>query len=528
MFSPARSGWRRVYRTTCQKKRRPNCVVMRDCSPSRGWLVGKLHGDLSLTNGPRPPGAHPAFASGRANKLFSNRCPIPPPPSDRPAPPCRPRTIGAPRTRTRSTAAGLRAQEESPADRQPRRAFPGVLELRGAFAERGDVRRRNRGLWPRGSSVATAWISASTGWAPASTSKRCSIHLERDRPDGPRRGARRGLAAHRPRARPARADLCRWRAAWSGCPKPCAGSSTATATSPPVTCPRWRWKWWKSPRRQPELRVSQEVGMWLECRRREAEALALRRTYEHNVQSGIWPAQETLLPLFPYQREGMLHLVCAERALLADEMGLGKTAPGRRGVRAPAPARARGTRAGGDACLPARRMGGANPPFHPPVAANPGRQPRRTSRRLRTRHRAVFHGGQLRRDAHRFAGGQRTAQARSRHPRRGAAHQELEHQDRHGRQTPAQPLRLGADRHAAGKPHRRTVFARQFPRPGDLRAACSASTGSFTTSTNAAVRAATATSKRSASASARSSCAAARRTWKRSCPTASSARSWCR
>ncbi len=76
---------------------------------------------------------------------------------------------------------------------------------------------------------------------------------------------------------------------------------------------------------QPELRVSQEVGMWLECRRREAEALALRRTYEHNVHAGVWPAQETLLPLFPYQREGMLHLVCAERALLADEMGLGKT-----------------------------------------------------------------------------------------------------------------------------------------------------------------------------------------------------------
>ena len=30
-------------------------------------------------------------------------------------------------------------------------------------------------------------------------------------------------------------------------------------------------------------------------------------------------------PLFPYQREGMLHLAFGERALLADEMGLGKT-----------------------------------------------------------------------------------------------------------------------------------------------------------------------------------------------------------
>ena len=35
--------------------------------------------------------------------------------------------------------------------------------------------------------------------------------------------------------------------------------------------------------------------------------------------------QETLAPLFPYQREGMLHLAFTERALLADEMGLGKT-----------------------------------------------------------------------------------------------------------------------------------------------------------------------------------------------------------
>jgi hypothetical protein len=43
------------------------------------------------------------------------------------------------------------------------------------------------------------------------------------------------------------------------------------------------------------------------------------------VQSGEWPAQETRVPLFPYQREGMLHLAFNERALLADEMGLGKT-----------------------------------------------------------------------------------------------------------------------------------------------------------------------------------------------------------
>ncbi len=55
------------------------------------------------------------------------------------------------------------------------------------------------------------------------------------------------------------------------------------------------------------------------------ERKELRREYELKVQSGEWPAHETSVPLFPYQREGMLHLAFTERALLADEMGLGKT-----------------------------------------------------------------------------------------------------------------------------------------------------------------------------------------------------------
>ena len=73
------------------------------------------------------------------------------------------------------------------------------------------------------------------------------------------------------------------------------------------------------------LRLSQEVDAWLESRRRAAERKRLRREYELKVQSGEWPAHETKVPLFPYQREGMLHLAFSERALLADEMGLGKT-----------------------------------------------------------------------------------------------------------------------------------------------------------------------------------------------------------
>jgi SNF2 family DNA or RNA helicase len=74
-----------------------------------------------------------------------------------------------------------------------------------------------------------------------------------------------------------------------------------------------------------QLRVSQEVPRWIEQRRRRAERILLRREYEEKVQAGIFPQQETRVPLFPYQREGMLHLAFGERALLADEMGLGKT-----------------------------------------------------------------------------------------------------------------------------------------------------------------------------------------------------------
>ena len=77
--------------------------------------------------------------------------------------------------------------------------------------------------------------------------------------------------------------------------------------------------------RIPALRVSQEVEPWLEARRHATERKVLRHEYELRVQSGEWPAHETLVPLFPYQREGMLHLAFSERALLADEMGLGKT-----------------------------------------------------------------------------------------------------------------------------------------------------------------------------------------------------------
>lgn len=77
--------------------------------------------------------------------------------------------------------------------------------------------------------------------------------------------------------------------------------------------------------RMQNLRISQEVAPWLRARQEVEERKALLRQYEQKVQAGEWPPQETLVPLYPYQREGMLHLAFQERALLADEMGLGKT-----------------------------------------------------------------------------------------------------------------------------------------------------------------------------------------------------------
>jgi len=75
----------------------------------------------------------------------------------------------------------------------------------------------------------------------------------------------------------------------------------------------------------PNLRISQEVNPWLEDGRRAEERKLAIREYETKVRAGEWPPHETLVPLYPYQREGMLHLAFKERALLADEMGLGKT-----------------------------------------------------------------------------------------------------------------------------------------------------------------------------------------------------------
>lgn len=73
------------------------------------------------------------------------------------------------------------------------------------------------------------------------------------------------------------------------------------------------------------VRVSRFIPLWLERRRAVGERITLRRDYEQAIVNGVQPPQVTLMPLYPYQRDGMLHLAFTGRALLADEMGLGKT-----------------------------------------------------------------------------------------------------------------------------------------------------------------------------------------------------------
>lgn len=72
------------------------------------------------------------------------------------------------------------------------------------------------------------------------------------------------------------------------------------------------------------VRISEEVRRRLaELARREALARAVEEFREMQGDDGRWPFLKRTL--YPYQREGALHLAGKGRALLADEMGLGKT-----------------------------------------------------------------------------------------------------------------------------------------------------------------------------------------------------------
>jgi len=73
------------------------------------------------------------------------------------------------------------------------------------------------------------------------------------------------------------------------------------------------------------IRVSREVDDWVAGLRRKSERAAAREAFLEDVAAGRKHLEPPDVKLYPYQREGALHLAFTERALLADDMGLGKT-----------------------------------------------------------------------------------------------------------------------------------------------------------------------------------------------------------
>ncbi len=73
------------------------------------------------------------------------------------------------------------------------------------------------------------------------------------------------------------------------------------------------------------LRISKRILPWLEGITRKEQAKRSKHQYLTSVDQGKRTNTIVNLPLYDYQREGMMHLAFNQRAILADEMGLGKT-----------------------------------------------------------------------------------------------------------------------------------------------------------------------------------------------------------
>ncbi len=80
------------------------------------------------------------------------------------------------------------------------------------------------------------------------------------------------------------------------------------------------------PGRLPEgIRVAHAAPVALAILRERSRRVATHRTIERAIQAGDVEPDVLRRPLFPYQRDGVLHLVRTGRGMLADDMGLGKT-----------------------------------------------------------------------------------------------------------------------------------------------------------------------------------------------------------
>lgn len=73
------------------------------------------------------------------------------------------------------------------------------------------------------------------------------------------------------------------------------------------------------------IRLSEHIDRFFEHQQCPVEKQAAKEAFLLDVEQGKQTLSTLKFPLYPYQQEGMLHLVFTKRALLADEMGLGKT-----------------------------------------------------------------------------------------------------------------------------------------------------------------------------------------------------------
>ena len=76
---------------------------------------------------------------------------------------------------------------------------------------------------------------------------------------------------------------------------------------------------------QRRIRCSRLIDIWVEREAAQAGLERMREQFQRDLANGKQSDNPVNLPLYPYQKEGMMHLAFKGRALLADEMGLGKT-----------------------------------------------------------------------------------------------------------------------------------------------------------------------------------------------------------
>ena len=74
-----------------------------------------------------------------------------------------------------------------------------------------------------------------------------------------------------------------------------------------------------------KIRFSSHIDKWLKYKAIKREKKSDKQNYLQDFKEGKRSLDFLKYALYPYQKEGVLHLAFTKRALLADEMGLGKT-----------------------------------------------------------------------------------------------------------------------------------------------------------------------------------------------------------